>query len=261
MSSAQREMFGGIPQPYEIFCEDCLKGMDRIPDGSIDMILCDLPYGVTKNRWDAVIPFDDLWAQYRRVIKKNGAIVLFAEGMFMAKLMVSNPSMWRYNLVWDKVLTSGFLNANRMPLRQHEQLCVFYQKSPTYNPQKKPGTRSHSKGAPKECANNNYGEYRFIDNADEHGDLKFPTSIIRCQKPHPSKSLHPTEKPLVLCEELIRTYTNPGETVLDSCMGVATTGLAAIRTGRRFVGFEIERKYFEVGRDRLAEEVRCHGGD
>lgn len=236
---------------FEIYNMDCLIGMGMIPDGSVDMILCDLPYGVTKNKWDAVIPFDKLWKEYKRIIKKNGAIVLFAEGMFMANLMVSNSAMWRYNLVWDKVLTSGFLNANRMPLRQHEQLCVFYSKTPPYNPQKKIGKKSHSKGSKKKCRNNNYGEYAFVDNSDAHGELKYPTSIMKCQKTHPSKALHPTEKPIELCAELIRTYTNPRELVLDNCMGAGSTGVAAMQTGRRFIGFETDPKYFEIAKQRI----------
>lgn len=244
---------------YKIYCEDCLEGMKRIPDGSVDMILCDLPYEVTKNPWDQMIPFDKLWEQYKRVIKQNGAIILFSEGMFMAKLMASNPQMWRYNLIWDKVLTSGFLNANRMPLRRHEQLCVFYKKQPTYNPQKRKGAKSHGKGAKKQCANNNYGDYSFVDNCDAHGDLKFPTSILRYQKPHPSKATHSTEKPVSLCEELIRTYTNHGETVLDSCMGTGATGVAAVRCGRKFIGFELLPKYYDIAKHRIEQEVRIHG--
>lgn len=244
---------------FAIYNEDCLEGMKRIPDGSVDMILCDLPYGVTKNKWDTIIPFDKLWEQYRRIIKKNGAIILFSEGIFMAKLMMSNPSMWRYNLIWDKVLTSGFLNANRMPLRQHEQLCVFYKKQPTYNPQKRTGAKSHSKGVKKTCANNNYGDYSFVDNGDTHGNLKFPTSILRYQKTHPSKSIHPTEKPVSLCAELIRTYTNVGETVLDNCMGTGSTGVAAIRCGRQFIGFDTNTEYYEIAKRRIEQEVKSYG--
>lgn len=149
---------------------DCLEFMKEIPDASIDMILCDLPYGITRNKWDSVIPLEPLWLEYKRIAKPNAAIVLFADGMFEANLMLSNPKMWRYNLVWDKVLTSGFLNANRMPLRSHEEICVFYQKQPTYNPQKTLGQKNHSKGHPKENANENYGEYGFVDNADELGN-------------------------------------------------------------------------------------------
>lgn len=231
---------------------DCLDLMKDIPDGNVDMVLCDLPYGRTKNRWDEVIPFNPLWEQYRRIVKKNGAIVLFADGMFMAKLMSSNPAMWRYNMIWDKVLSAGFLNANRMPLRQHEELCVFYQKPPTYNPQKSLGEKSHSKGSKKNCENHNYGEYGFVDNSEVHGNLKFPTSILKFQKPHPSKSVHPTEKPVDLLQYLIKTYTNRGETVLDNCMGSGSTGVACANTGRNFIGMELDEHYFTVAKERIA---------
>lgn len=235
---------------------DCLELMKDIPDGSIDMILCDLPYGTTQNKWDSVIPFEPMWTQYKRVIKENGAIVLFADGMFLSQLMNSNPKMWRYNMVWDKVLKSGFLNANRMPLRQHEEICVFYKKSPIYNPQKTEGAKSHSKGTQKKCANNNYGEYEFIDNADIHGNLKYPTSIVIAQKPHPSKSMHPTQKPVSLLEYLVKTYTNEGDTVLDNCMGSGSTGVACINTNRSFIGMEIDEGYFDIAKNRIKEAAQ-----
>ena len=232
---------------------DCLEEMKNIPDKSIDMILCDLPYGQTKNKWDSIIPFEKLWEQYNRIIKDNGAIVLFANGMFTAELMMSNKKMWKYNLVWDKVLTSGFLNANRMPLRQHEDICVFYKKLPTYNPQKFEGKPNHSKGKPKENANNNYGEFNFIDNSAKHGNMKHPTSIVTFSKPHPSKMLHPTEKSIDLCEWLIKTYTNENEVVLDNCMGSGSTGVACINANRKFIGIELEEKYFNIAKNRIEE--------
>lgn len=235
---------------------DCLELMKAIPDGSVDMILCDLPYGHTKNHWDNVIPFEALWVEYRRIIKCNGAIVLFADGMFMANLMKSNYAWWRYNLVWDKKLTSGFLNANRQPLRRHEQVCVFYQKQPTYNPQKNLGVKSHSKGKSKQCENRNYGSYDFVDNSEIHGNMKFPTSIVQFEKPHPSKSFHPTEKPVALLEYLVKTYTNPGDTVLDNCMGSGPTGVACVNTGRLFIGMELDQKYFDIAAKRIAEAER-----
>lgn len=235
---------------------DCLELMKDIPDGSVDMILCDLPYGVTKNRWDSVLPLEALWQQYRRIINPDGAICLFADGLFMAKLMLSAPKMWRYNLVWDKVLSTGFLNANRQPLRSHEEVCVFYQKQPTYSPQKTAGAKNHSKGKPKERANNNYGNYGFIDNSDIHGNAKYPKSILRYQKPHPSKSVHPTEKPVALCEWLIKTYTNPGEIVLDNCMGSGPTGVACVKTGRKFIGMELDERYFSTAKERIEACIR-----
>lgn len=234
-----------------IYCMDCMIGMQEIDDKSVDMILCDLPYGRTHNRWDTVLPFDKLWEQYNRIIKDNGCIALFADGLFMADLMESNRKMWRYNLVWDKVLTSGFLNANRQPLRQHEEICIFYKKQPTYNPQKTKGLPNHSKGRPKECSNNNYGEFKFADNRELLGDMKHPTSILRFAKPHPSVAEHPTQKPVDLLESLIKTYSNEGDVVLDNCMGSGSTAIACINTGRQYVGFESDHAYHELAINRI----------
>lgn len=236
---------------------DCLKMMDEIPDGSVDMILCDLPYGVTtKNKWDNVIPFDALWKQYNRVIKQNGAIVLFGQDKFTARCMLSNPKMHRYNLVWSKILPSGFLNANRMPLRSHEDIMVFYKKPPTYNPQKRKGKPCHRKGSAAGkmndgiLRNDNYSDYKVVET---EGDMKFPTSILEFQKPHPSIAQHPTQKPVELLEYLILTYTNPGETVLDNCMGSGSTGVACKKTGRNFIGIELEQEYFDIAKRRIEE--------
>ena len=230
---------------------DCLEYMKEIPDHSIDLILCDLPYGRTQNRWDTIIPFKDLWENYNRIIKDNGAVLLFADGLFMAELMLSNKKMWRYNLVWDKVLTSGFLNANKQPLRQHEEIVVFYKKQPTYNPQKTKGAKNHSKGVKKETANNNYGKFDFVDNSEELGDMKHPTSILTFSKPHPSKMIHPTQKPVELLEWLIKTYTNEGDLVLDNCMGSGSTGVACKNLNRDFIGIELDEKYFKIAEERL----------
>ena len=243
---------------YQLYQGDCLEIMKDIPDKSIDMILCDLPYGITRNNWDSIIPLDQLWTEYNRIIVDNGAICLFADGMFMAKLMMSNPKMWRYNLVWNKVLVSGFLNANRMPLRSTEEIVVFYKKQPIYNPQKIKGKPNHSKGKAVGKAsdddsqvNNNYGNYIIVDNNKELGDMKHPNSLLAFSKPHPSVSLHPTEKPVELCKWLIKTYTNEGMTVLDNCMGSGSTGEACLRTNRNFIGIEKEEKYFSIAKERL----------
>ena len=234
-----------------LFHGDCLELMQQIPDGSVDMILCDPPYKQTRNEWDKVIDLDAMWLQYRRVIKKTGAIVIFADGMFLADLMQSSRKMWRYNLVWDKQLTTGFLNANRQPLRRHESICVFYQNQPTYNPQKVKGKMNHSKkttGTDK-C----YGRYNVVDNSEKLGDMKHPTSIVTYAKPHPSVAVHPTQKPVSLLEYLIRTYTNEGDTVLDNCMGSGSTGVACVNTGRRFIGMELDAGYFEIAKKRIEE--------
>ncbi len=225
---------------------DCLEVMPKIESESIDMILCDLPYGRTQNRWDAIIPFDELWKNYNRIIKPNGVIALFCDGMFMAELMVSNKKMWRYNLVWDKILPSGFLNANRQPLRSHEEIVIFYKKQPTYNPQKFKGQANHSKGTSQKNTNNNYGKFEIVDNREELGDMKHPRSIWSFQKPHPSKMVHPTEKSLECVECLIKTYTNEGDIVLDNTMGSGTTCLGALNTNRYYVGIEKDEQYFEI---------------
>ncbi len=230
---------------------DCLELMKDISDKSIDMILCDLPYGVTQNKWDSVIDLKLLWEQYERIIKDNGVICLTAQNKFSAKLMLSNENLHKYNLVWDKQLTSGFLNANRMPLRVHEDILIFYKKLPTYNPQKVKGKPNHSKGKMTTDENNNYGTYGKIDNKEILGDMKHPKSIISFQKPHPSKCLHPTEKSLELFEWLIKSYSNEGDLVLDNCMGSGTTGVACKNLNRDFIGIELDEKYFEIAKKRI----------
>lgn len=159
--------------------------------------------------------------------------------------------MWRYNLVWDKVLTSGFLNANKQPLRQHEEIVVFYKKQPTYNPQKTKGTPNHSKGKPKESSNNNYNSFGWVDNVDKLGNMKHPKSIVTFSKPHPSTMIHPTQKPLDLLEWLIKTYTNENDTILDNCMGSGTTGVACKNLNRNFIGIEKDEKYFNIAKERI----------
>lgn len=228
---------------------DCLELMKDIPDGSVDMILCDLPYGVTQNKKDVTLSFDKLWEQYERVVKDNGAIALFGQGAFYVDLVNSNRKLFKYDLVWNKTLTSGFLNAKKMPLRQHEQIAVFYKKPPTYNPQMKVGAVNHSKGKPKANQNNNYGEYGFVESKQD--GLKYPTSILEFQKPHPSVALHRTEKPVTLLEYLVKTYTNEGDTVLDNCMGSGSTGIACVNTGRNFIGIELDKQYFDIAVQRI----------
>ena len=235
----------------QIIHGDCLEVMKEIPNNSIDMILADLPYGTTRNKWDSIIPLDRLWKQYKRIIKDNGAIVLFGQGKFTAEMMLSEPKLHRYNLIWDKVLPSGFLNANRMPLRSHEDIMVFYKKLPQYNPQKTLGKKNHSKGVNKENKNNNYGEFGFVDNSEKLGDMKHPKSIITFSKPHPSVSVHPTQKPVELFEYLIKTYTNEGDVVLDNVIGSGTTAVACINTGRNYIGIELDEQYVEIARRRI----------
>lgn len=249
---------------------DCLDWMAKFPDKSIEMILADLPYGVTKNKWDSVIDLDLLWKQYERIIKENGAIVLFGQDKFTAKLMLSNEKLHRYNLIWNKVLSSGFLNANRQPLRGHEDvvvfntdiemliehgdICLFYKKQSLYNPQKKKGVPSHSKGKgvgkknSEILQNNNYGDFTLVETL---GDMKHPTSILTFSKPHPSVSLHPTQKPVELLEWLIKTYTNEGMLVLDNTAGVCSTGIAARKSNRKWICIEKEENYCQISKNRF----------
>lgn len=206
---------------------NCLEEMKNISDKSVDMILCDLPYGVLNKsnpnaKWDCQLPFDKLWEQYNRIIKDNGAIILFGSGMFTAKLILSNPKMWRYNLIWKKGnRSSGFLNAKRQPLRNHEDICIFSKKPTTYNPQMTIGLPNHPKGNGKHKKTQNcYGEFK--DTETSFTSEKYPTSIIDIDKEHP-QTFHPTQKPIKLCEYLIKTYSNEGDTVLDNCMGSGST--------------------------------------
>lgn len=245
----------------KIYNEDCLEGMKKIDDGSIDAIVCDLPYEVLNKsndnaKWDTIIPLDKLWEQYNRVIKDNGAIVLFCQGMFTAKLMMSNPSMWRYNLIWKKGNRStGFLNAKRMPLRIHEDIAVFYKSLPTYNPQKTKGAKNHSRGLMKnEQKNQCYGNYDPTASKDDLSGMKYPISIIDIDKEHDGTNFHPTQKPVELISYLVKTYTNEGDLVLDNCMGSGTTAVACIRENRNFIGFETNPEYFKKACERIETE-------
>lgn len=252
----------------EIYNGDCLELMKGIDDKSVDMILCDLPYGVLHRdnpyaQWDRMLPLEPLWEQYERIIKDNGAILLFAQGMFTAKLMVSNPKLWRYNLVWDKCRVTGFLNANRMPMRCHEDICVFYKKLPTYNPQYEDG--EPNKGKHNET-NRCYGKYKqgYQGRVYEHvprvestvpKDKRLPRSIIRIKKEHGSTVFHPTQKPVELLRYLIRTYSNEGELVLDNTCGSGSTCVAAIREKRHFIGIELVDDYYRFAKQRIEKEL------
>ena len=221
--------------------------MKDIPDGSVDMILCDLPYGTTACKWDTIIPFEPLWEQYERVIKDNGAIVLTASQPFTSILVSSNLKNFRYDITWDKSQVTGFLNAKRMPLRSHEDILVFYKRLPTYNPQ-------FTKGEPYSMSRthktNNYGEQ--TSNKTKSDGRRYPTSILDVPQVR-VKGGHPTQKPVALFEYLIKTYTNEGETVLDNCIGSGTTAVAALNTGRFFIGIEKEKEYVDIANKRIEE--------
>ncbi|MEB5480718.1 site-specific DNA-methyltransferase [Shouchella clausii] len=236
-----------------IYQMDCLEGMKLIPDKSIDMVLCDLPYGITsQNRWDEIIPFDPLWNQYRRIIKDNGAIVLTAVKPFSAMLITSNPKMFRYDIIWRKNKSTGFLNAKKMPLRSHEEILVFYKKLPVYNPQKSFGHKPANKYTKHTGDGSNYGKTKLGISGGGQTD-RYPTSVwdVKVINNDDKNKHHPTQKPVELFSKLIKTYTNPGELILDNCMGSGTTAVAALKTKRNFIGFETESQYIEIANQRI----------
>ena len=235
----------------QIIHGDCLEEMPTLPDKSIDMILCDLPYGTTACKWDTVIPFEPLWKEYKRLIKDNGAIVLTASQPFTSALIMSNPDMFRYCWVWDKKLSTNVLHCNQMPLKRHEDVIIFYKKLPTYNPAMRKG-KPRVKGMVSRSETN----AKVIHKANQKtytSDEYYPTTILEISHAVMIGRMHPTQKPVALFEYLIRTYTNEGETVLDNCIGSGTTAIAALNTGRFFIGIEKEEKYVEIARQRVEE--------
>lgn len=245
-----------MKERFKFFCMDCLKGMEQIGNKTIDMILTDLPYGTTRNEWDCVIPLKPLWEQYERIIKDNGAILLFSSQPFTTDLINSNRKLFKYDLVWDKVLSSGFLNANKMPLRTHETICVFYKKPPKYNPimeirgnPREKGRKHDATADGKTC----YGDYKATQNFNNE---YYPTSILTFSNGNRNDGrIHSTQKPVPLLEYLIQTYTDVGDLVLDSCAGSCSTGIAAHRTGRDFIGFEKDKEYYDIAKKRLNAEI------
>ena len=236
---------------------DCLEVMPQIPSGSIDMILCDLPYGTTACKWDTIIPFEPLWEQYERVIKDSGAIVLTACQPFTSALVMSNAKLFRYEWCWKKNPV-GFLNAKRMPLKDKEDVCVFYKKLPTYNPQGvvrvdlmvANGRNLRERIGEKGLATHNGGR---LGGAYKQEYTNYPRQVITFQQD--GDGLHPTQKPVALFEYLIKTYTNEGETVLDNCIGSGTTAIACMNTDRNFIGIEKEKKYFDIANERVASHT------
>jgi len=231
---------------------DCLDVMQDIPDGSVDMVCTDPPYGTTACKWDAVIPFEPMWEQLKRIVKPNGAIVLMASQPFTSALVMSNVAMFRYEIIWDKVNKyTGALNANRMPMKRHENIAVFYSKLPTYNKQFRSGMPFKAKNNNGHGVHTVYGkgaESRQTVNTGSHN----PCSVLEIKGDNKKEpGLHPTQKPVALMEYLIRTYTNPGETVLDFTCGSGSTGVAAANTGRRFIGIEMDADYFATAQARI----------
>jgi site-specific DNA-methyltransferase (adenine-specific) len=232
-----------------LFKGDCLQLMQKIPDKSIDMILCDLPYGTTQCKWDTIIPFGALWQQYERIIKDNGAIVLNASQPFTTKLINSNMKLFKYNLVWDKKNSSGFLNAKKRPLLRTEDICIFYKKQSTYNPQMETRGEPRKKGGYiKGMGTENYGDFH---NVESFNNTYYPTNLIEITNANRKEKQHPTQKPTELFEYLIKTYSNEQNIVLDNCAGSGTTAVACENTNRRWICMEMEEKYCEVTKNRL----------
>lgn len=219
-----------------IFEGDCIEIMKQFPDNCIDMILCDLPYGTTQNKWDSIIPLDELWHEYKRIIKENGAIVLTSQGLFTAQLMLSNPKQFKYKWVWEKSKPTNFLNAKKQPLRKYEDVCVFYKKQPVYNPQMVQG-EPYDKGFRKNQLSGSYGDFQPVH---VHSDGKrYPTDVIYFKTAESEgEVIHPTQKPVELGRYFVRTYTNPGALVLDNTFGSGSFLLSALLEGRNFVGIE-----------------------
>jgi site-specific DNA-methyltransferase (adenine-specific) len=225
--------------------------MTDIPDGSIDMVLCDLPYGTTRNSWDSVINLEDLWKHYKRIVKPNGCIALFAQTPFDKVLGASNIKMLKYEWIWEKTESTGFLNAKKMPLKAHENILIFYRKPPTYNPQFTYDGKPY-KYEKKHIGSSNYGEPSGTNGVIENDGRRYPKSIITFKKDKQKTALHPTQKPVALMEYLLRTYSKGGDTVLDNCMGSGTTGVACVITGRNFIGIELEQKYYDIAKERIS---------
>ena len=237
---------------YELWNGDCLELMKNIPDKSIDMILCDLPYGTTQNKWDSIIPLDKLWEQYERIIKYNGMICLTSSEPFTNKLINSKPKQFKYyDLVWDKVSTTGFLNAKRQPLRRHEQIICFYKKQTTYNPIMEIRGKPRNKGSYNKKQGDGDMCYGKFENITSFNNEYYPTSVIQISNASQKGKVHPTQKPVELLEYLIKTYTNEEEIVLDNCMGSGSTGVAALNLHRKFIGMELDEKYFNIARERI----------
>lgn len=236
---------------------DCLELMKGIPDNSVDLVLCDLPYGTTACKWDSVIPFDQLWNQYRRITKPNAAIVLTAAQPFTTALIASNIAEFSYCWIWDKRFAANFVQAKRMPLRVHEDVAVFCRsgKTPAYYPQMIPRDKPIKKGGNKQSSAIPIRQTEAAAAFGEQGKTyedKHPETVIEfnCRD---GRGHHPTQKPVALMEYLIRTYTNEGETVLDNCMGSGTTGVACVNTGRNFIGIEKEENYYAISKQRILE--------
>ena len=235
----------------KIYNEDCLEGMKRIPDKSVDMILCDLPYGITACKWDTVIPFESLWEQYKRIIKDGGAIVLTAREPFTSLLVTSNIKWYKHKWVWNKKQSGSFQNAKYMPLQIEEDIIVFAKGKVNYYPQMRKGKMRKRGGAKEKSRVVGSG---LQDGYENYSDLYYPTNIIELANPRKNK-LHPTQKPTELFEYLIHTYTQESQLVLDNCIGSGTTAVACINTNRNYIGFELDKHYCDIANERIRKAL------
>ena len=237
----------------ELMHGNCLELMKNIPDNSIDLVLCDLPYSsskrkVTWNDWDCEIDLNALWKEYNRVLKINGVVLLFASDLFSAELVMSNYKNYKYKWIWQKEAGTGFLNAKRMPLRDFEEILVFYKKQPTYNPQMRLGKPYKiTKGS----KSSNYCKTDKIVTTVNDGS-RYPLTVLKFNRD--KEKLHPAEKPVALLEYLIMTYTKEDDAVLDNCMGSGSTGVACVNTNRNFIGIELDENYFKIAKERIKED-------
>lgn len=245
----------------QLFLGDCLEIMSEIPDKSIDMILCDLPYGTTNLEWDKPIDLALLWKHYNRIVTDNGAILLFSQQPFTTDLINSNRKIFRYEIIWEKTMKSGFINAKKMPLRVHENILVFYKKLPTYNPQKFTINTNGVGRTRKQSFHTKMDQYNDYEKPDwSYTDTRqrFPVDVVKFSNWNgalfgktENAVKHPTQKPVDLCKYLIKTYSNTRDVILDNCMGSGTTGVACAMTGRNFIGIEISEEYFKIAEKRI----------
>lgn len=239
-------------QQYQLYKGDCLEVMQDIPDGSVDMVLCDLPYGTTACKWDTVIPFEPLWEQYKRVVKDNGAIVLFGSEPFSTALRYSNLKMFRYDWIWEKEQGANFMLCKYQPYKVHETISVFSKTRHDYHPQMTEGKPYVSgKGTSGDITRN------VVKVQTKNNGTRYPRSVQYFPTDKAKGSKHPTQKPVALCEYLIKTYTNPEDVVLDNCMGSGSTGVACANTGRRFIGIEMDDTYYNVASERISDAFLC----
>ena len=229
---------------------DCMEILPTLRNNSIDMVLCDMPYGTTRNKWDSVLPLDQLFSEYERITTENAAILLFSQQPFTSELVQAEKRLFRYEIIWQKPNATGFLNAQRMPLKAHENILVFYKHLPEYHPIKRYGF-APAKALRKHEGSTNYRKFNK-DSVYISDGSRYPIDVLIFKH---ERGLHPTQKPTPLCEYLIKTYTSEGATVLDNCMGSGTTGVAAIECKRRFLGIELDQKYYETARSRINEAV------